>query len=113
MNNQEPPPSKKLKNDIEQIISSSSSSCALETIPIEQLGNYNLFRLSHKKEDREILKNARLAYVFGDTGLIVTTKDEVYSVGEVDGSIIDDDDMDFEKQLKIITEFCGLKIKGK
>jgi hypothetical protein len=77
MNNQEKPPSKKLKRDIEQkpCSSSSSSSSALETIPIEQLENYNIFRFLQKKEDKEILKNARLAYVFGDTGLIMTTNE--------------------------------------
>jgi hypothetical protein len=114
MDNQEQPPSKKLKRDIEQKPCSSSSSSALETIPIEQLENYNIFRFLQKKEEgKEILKNARLAYVFGDTGLIVTTDDGVYSVGEADGSTGIDQRGSFDGKRSIIPELCGLKVKGK
>jgi hypothetical protein len=119
MNNQEKPPSKKLKRDIEQkpCSSSSSSSSALETIPIEQLENYNIFRFLQKKEDKEILKNARLAYVFGDTGLIMTTNDGVYSMGECvgDGAILTGIDQrgSLDGKRSIIPELCGLKVKGK
>jgi hypothetical protein len=109
MNNQEPP-SKKSKRDSDQV---SSSSSALETIPVEQLGNYNLFRVLQKKEDKEILKNARLAYVFGYTGLIVTTKDDVYSVGEVYGSSDDEDNQWGGFDMELVQAFCGLKVKGK
>ncbi len=101
------PPSKKLKSDTEP----TSTSSITKTIPVKQLLNYNIFRFLQKDQDKEILKIARLAYVFGDTRFIVTTKDDVYGVGEANGTE-DKSKFTFDKSLKIVSQLCGLKIKG-
>jgi hypothetical protein len=109
-NQNQPPPCKKLKSDVKQI-TSSMSSMVEKTIPVEQLLNYNIFRFLQKDQDKAILKDVKLAYVFGDSGFIVTTKDDVYSLGEVNGLKKEDQDQ-FGQSFKKVSELCGLKIKG-
>ncbi len=57
------------------------------------------------------MKRATLAYVFGDTGFIVTTQDDVYGVGVVNGTE-DETIYTVDKSLIIVPQLCGLKIKG-
>lgn len=72
-------------------------------IPLPELNNFAVFRLL---QDEPLLTNVKLAYVFGNTGLIVTTTDEVYSIGEAGGT------KDMTVNLEKVEELCGVEVEG-
>ncbi|OXA42538.1 RCC1 and BTB domain-containing protein 1 [Folsomia candida] len=71
-------------------------------IPLPELNNFAVFRLL---QDEPLLTNVKLAYVFGNTGLIVTTTDEVYSIGEAGGT------KDMTVNLEKVEELCGVEVE--